>query len=1001
MSNLFDYKLSYKTILFRYFYNLAFLIFLTLALPLMSNNYFSRFHTLDNGGFSYTGNTLGLSKEVGFNNPGTSDADGAFTVTNSSLSAPSTIPTQWPNVIDPPAGTTLTWQNNSSMAVLDIPPGSTILYAELIWSGSYGFNGQIPFPGNPFIPDVTPITFISPQNISYIISPDPATAQQAVTPGFINMGNYVRSQNVTSIIQSSGAGEYTVGGVPATISGLDNTHNAAGWTLAVAYHNSNMYTSDLTLFVTCEQASNSTPATITGFCAPPAPTSEIHARVFVSSTEGDANKTGDQFKFNGTAVSGPNNPLTNFFASQLNTIVGLFVDANGKLTLVNPLPAVLPDTRGTFGFRNQNASTHTDIVAGRQGIDITSVDVTGLVPTSSTSATIQGTTSGDDYTLSSIGMVIQVGAPILVARKTVNTQTSIVTTVGTIVDFAFTIENVGTEIAFNTIFIDHLETGLSYVPGSFQFNSVTQPDPNLNTGFAVGNIAPTQSVTVSFQAQINNYPLTSSTYENQAQLNYQFTPCSTGPLEALVAATNIVFINFFPVANPDFGTTIVNTPFEGASVLDNDIGTGITVTSHTAPTQGGTVIIFSDGSYLYTPPLNFVGVDTFNYTVTDTLNPSNTASTTVTITVLPTANPPVANNDSGTTAMNTALNGSSVLANDFGNGLVVESYSQSSQGGTVTLNSSTGTYVYVPPLNFVGLDTFTYTDVDIHGNHVSATVTINVTPSLLPYANNDSYVTHVNVPVSGNVLLNDSASITTYVSNTAPSHGSVVFNPLDNGNFTYTPDLNFTGEDAFTYIARDALGNLVAAIVTITVYPDIIPVANPDFGTTPVNTTLDGPSVLTNDVGNVLTVVSYSQGINGGTVIVFPDGTYIYKPPLNYVGIDVFTYTAEDIFGVFVSSTVTITITPLIPPNFFGTIKKCKLLNKSEFSLSATWTASLSPSVVAYRIYNGTTVVETFFGTGVFNYCLRNKSQAKNFSITAVDQFGFESAHTMIRITND
>ena len=554
----------------------------------------------------------------------------------------------------------------------------------------------------------------------------------------------------------------------------------------------------------------------------------------------------------------------------------------------------------------------------------------------------------------------------------------------------------------NTVFIDHLQTGLTFVVGSFKFNNVVQPDPNPDTGFTIGNIDPTQSVTVEFQAQINSYPVGTSTYDNRAMLNYSFLPCSRIPTQALTAATNIVVINFLPIANPDFGTTLVNTPFAGSSVLDNDIGTGLTVTSHTPPTQGGTVIIFSDGTYLYTPPLNFVGVDTFNYTVTDSLSPSHTASTTVTITVLPTANPPKANNDSGTTAMNTPLFGSSVLANDVGDGLIVQSYTQSVQGGTVTLDSGTGTYVYVPPLNYVGLDTFTYTDVDIHGNLTSATVTITVTPAVLPYANNDSYVTHENTPVSGDVLLNDSASITTYVSNTAPSNGIVVFDPSDNGNFTYTPNPGFIGVDTFTYTARDAVGNLVMAIVTITVYPDITPVANPDFGTTPVNTTLNGSSVLANDVGNDLTVVGYSQGVNGGAVVVYPNGTYVYTPPLNYVGTDIFTYTAQDAFGVQVSSTVTITITPLAPPSkFVGVLKKCKLLNRTDYKLKLSWKPSPSQAVIGYRIYSGSTLVATVYGITVFNQCLRKKNQAYSYQVAAIDQFSSESARINIRVINE
>ena len=99
------------------------------------------------------------------------------------------------------------------------------------------------------------------------------------------------SADVTSLVTSSGI--YVVGGVPATIIASDDSHNAAGWTLAVAYSNPNMLTSNLTIFVGCEQASNNNPpAQVTGFCAPAS--GEKNARLFVSAIEGDYGISGDQ-----------------------------------------------------------------------------------------------------------------------------------------------------------------------------------------------------------------------------------------------------------------------------------------------------------------------------------------------------------------------------------------------------------------------------------------------------------------------------------------------------------------------------------------------------------------------------------------------------------------------------------------------------------------------------------------------------------------------------------
>ncbi|MCQ4349147.1 Ig-like domain-containing protein [Pseudomonas stutzeri] len=48
--------------------------------------------------------------------------------------------------------------------------------------------------------------------------------------------------------------------------------------------------------------------------------------------------------------------------------------------------------------------------------------------------------------------------------------------------------------------------------------------------------------------------------------------------------------------------------------------------------QGGSIVIAADGSYIYTPPADFHGTDTVDYTVTDG---SLTDTATLTLTVTP------------------------------------------------------------------------------------------------------------------------------------------------------------------------------------------------------------------------------------------------------------------------------------------------------------------------------------------------------------------------------
>ncbi|MCQ4349149.1 cadherin-like domain-containing protein [Pseudomonas stutzeri] len=52
--------------------------------------------------------------------------------------------------------------------------------------------------------------------------------------------------------------------------------------------------------------------------------------------------------------------------------------------------------------------------------------------------------------------------------------------------------------------------------------------------------------------------------------------------------------------------------------------------------QGGSIVIAADGSYTYTPPADFHGIDTVDYTVTDG-SLTDTATLTLTVTPVPSA----------------------------------------------------------------------------------------------------------------------------------------------------------------------------------------------------------------------------------------------------------------------------------------------------------------------------------------------------------------------------
>jgi large repetitive protein len=376
-----------------------------------------------------------------------------------------------------------------------------------------------------------------------------------------------------------------------------------------------------------------------------------------------------------------------------------------------------------------------------------------------------------------------------------------------------------------------------------------------------------------------------SGYSGPDSFTYTVTDASGNTSTATVALT------VAPTAFADVATISANTTLTGTTVLTNDVGTLLTVTSNSAALHG-TVTVAADGTYTYIPATGYSGPDSFTYTVTDSSGSTSTA--TVSLTVNPTAT-----NDAGTTKAGVALNGSTVLSNDAGSTLTVTANSAPAHG-SVTI-AADGTYLYTPAPGYSGPDSFTYTTTDAAGHSATATVNIAVTPRLTA----DTASTPADVPLAGTtVLVNDSGTTLTVTANTSPSHGTLTI--AADGTYLYTPTAGYSGPDSFTYTVTDASGQTAAASVTLAVGP----VSANDVGTTSANVPLNGTTVLANDSGTSLSLTAHTSPANG-TVTINPDGTYLYTPNVGYSGPDSFTYTVTDAFGQTSISTVSLTVTPV------------------------------------------------------------------------------------------
>jgi hypothetical protein len=187
------------------------------------------------------------------------------------------------------------------------------------------------------------------------------------------------------------------------------------------------------------------------------------------------------------------------------------------------------------------------------------------------------------------------------------------------------------------------------------------------------------------------------------------------------------------VAADDSASTSKNKSVTIA-VLANDSdpdGDPLTITSVSIPANG--TVTATATRVTYTPNKNFLGTDSFNYSITD--GRGGSASARVTVSVVEGANhPPKAMNDTATTTQGRSVT-INVVANDTdadGDTLTASSVTQPSNGMAVT--NGNGSVTYSPNSGFTGSDQFHYTVSDGRGGSATARVMVTVQAAAPPPA---------------------------------------------------------------------------------------------------------------------------------------------------------------------------------------------------------------------------------------------------------------------------
>jgi large repetitive protein len=383
--------------------------------------------------------------------------------------------------------------------------------------------------------------------------------------------------------------------------------------------------------------------------------------------------------------------------------------------------------------------------------------------------------------------------------------------------------------------------------------------------------------------------------------------------------TAILVITITPENDPPVAVNDVNRAEENETILnfvsnnDFDIDGDVLTYSVLQETVNGIIKLALDGSYTYTPNLDYHGTDTMIYVVCDNAIPSLCDTAMLVITINPNNDPPLALNDEIITPEDNSVS-NTVASNDSDPNADKLSFGiiSSTKHGNITL-SIDGLYTYTPNLNYFGKDTLVYQvcDDEVPSLCDTALLLITVTPvNDPPIAFNDAKSTFEDTPVTFNIIDNDIDidgtldHITLDLDPGTPGkqatyyvNGKGLFVAFTDGDITFTPDPNFVGNvDAIRYTIADNEG-LISNLAAISV--DITPVNDPptainDTVSTPINVaiTIDA-SINDFDVDQDALSFTFFDAQNG-SVNRLNSGVLTYTPAINFVGTDSLMYTVCD-----------------------------------------------------------------------------------------------------------
>jgi hypothetical protein len=282
------------------------------------------------------------------------------------------------------------------------------------------------------------------------------------------------------------------------------------------------------------------------------------------------------------------------------------------------------------------------------------------------------------------------------------------------------------------------------------------------------------------------------------------------------SATGSSTLTVLPPPNhpPTANAQSIVTPEDQAVVAtltgtDPDAGDVLTFRVVAAPLHG--TLAGTSPHLVYSPAANYNGPDSFSFVAND--GTVDSAPATVSITVTPVNDPPVAQSGSFFGLEDTLLP-VTVVATDVD--LDPLTYAVVTPPVHGTLTGAGPNYLYTPNPNYNGLDSFTFSANDGQATSNVATVVVTLAPVNDPpvagqFSVNALTATPTPLVLTGTDVDGDPL---TFIIVTPPAHGTL---SGTSPQLTYTSAAGFAGADSFVYVASDGIALSAPVTVPITV----------------------------------------------------------------------------------------------------------------------------------------------------------------------------------------